>query len=134
MEAFFSILTIALSSVIVSNILKKEGIGWSYYISIAGGCIILIILMPYIQEMISSITDIGGRIENGSMWLNPALKITGVAFLGEWGVELCKDANENALAYKLETGTKIVILILCIPIIKELLNLISSLLGGVQTG
>ena len=53
-----------------------------------------------------------------------------MAFLGEWGVQLCKDAGENAIAVKLEMGVKIVLLVLCIPVISQLLNLITSLLNG----
>lgn len=63
-------------------------------------------------------------------WLGPLLKIVGVAFLGEWGVQLCRDAGENAIAVKLEMGVKIVLLVLCIPVIAQLLNLITSLLNG----
>ncbi|MBS6475827.1 MAG: hypothetical protein KH354_07620, partial [Clostridiales bacterium] len=44
----------------------------------------------------------------------------------------CKDAQENAIAVKLEICIRILVLFLCIPILSQLIELIFSLLGGAK--
>ena len=118
MGGIFTLLGIAVTAVIASILLKREGAHWG------------IIVLPELQDIISALSGRADISQIGSSWLSPLLKIVGVAFLGEWGVQLCKDAGENAIAVKLEMGVKIVLLVLCIPLISQLLSLITSILSG----
>lgn len=56
------------------------------------------------------------------------LKVTGIAYIAEFGVQACKDAGENAIASKVELGAKILILSLCVPVVMNLLELLASIL------
>ncbi|MBR3002097.1 MAG: hypothetical protein IKF38_00775 [Clostridia bacterium] len=56
------------------------------------------------------------------------LKITGIAFLAEFAVSVCKDSGEGAIASKIELGSKILIISMSIPIISSLLELIAKIL------
>ena len=129
MGGIFTLLGIAVTAVIASVLLKREGAHWGLIIS-AAGVILFITVLPELRDIISALSGLADVSQIGSAWLSPLLKIVGVAFLGEWGVQLCKDAGENAIAVKLEMGVKIVLLVLCIPVISQLLNLITSLLNG----
>ena len=40
----------------------------------------------------------------------------------------CKDAGENAIASKVELGGKVIMLGLCVPVVINLLELLSSIL------
>lgn len=130
MDGIFTLLGIAVTAAIASVLLKREGAHWGIIISAAAGVILFITILPELRDIISALSGLADISQIGSSWLSPLLKIVGVAFLGEWGVQLCKDAGENAIAVKLEMGVKIVLLVLCIPIITQLLNLITSLLNG----
>ena len=56
------------------------------------------------------------------------IKITGIAFLSEFAVSICKDSGESAIATMIEIGTKIIIISMSIPIISSLLEIILSVL------
>lgn len=56
------------------------------------------------------------------------VKITGIAFLSEFAVSLCKDSGEGAIASKIEMGSKIIIISMSIPIITSLLELVVKIL------
>ena len=56
------------------------------------------------------------------------IKITGIAFLSEFAVSICKDSGESAIASKIELGTKIIIISMSIPIISSLFEIILSVL------
>ena len=78
-----------------------------------------------IIELMQSISDKSG-INN--QFLAILLKITGIAFLTEFGVSVCKDSGESAIASKIEIGSKIIIIYLSIPIISNLLEIITKIL------
>ena len=56
------------------------------------------------------------------------LKVTGIAFLTEFGVSICKDSGETAIANKIDLAGKILIIAISIPIISALLELTLKLL------
>ena len=59
-------------------------------------------------------------------------KALGVAFLAHYAAEIARECGENGLALGVETLGKIEILILCIPLMEELLRTVDQLLelGG----
>jgi len=56
------------------------------------------------------------------------LKITGIAFLTEFAVSICKDSGESAIAQKIDLGGKVIVIGMSIPIISALLELIIKIL------
>ena len=56
------------------------------------------------------------------------LKITGIAFLAEFAINICKDAGETAIASKIEIGCKVIIVSMSIPIFSCLLEIITKLI------
>lgn len=78
-----------------------------------------------ILDLLKSISNKSG-INNS--FLSIILKITGIAFLTEFIVSVCKDAGESAIASKIEIGSKIMIIFLSIPIISNLLEIVSKIM------
>ena len=54
------------------------------------------------------------------------LKIIGIAYICEFASGICKDAGESAIAAKVETGGKIIIVYLALPLITSLLDLLAK--------
>ena len=54
--------------------------------------------------------------------------MTGIAFLAEFAISICKDSGESAIASKVELGSKAVIISMSIPIIYNLLEIILNIL------
>lgn len=52
------------------------------------------------------------------------IKIVGIAYIAEFGSEICKDAGQSAIATKIELAGKVIIAALAFPIIASLLDLI----------
>lgn len=61
-------------------------------------------------------------------FLGILLKITGIAFLTEFAVSVCKDSGETAIASKVDLGGKVIIIAISIPIISSLLETIVKVL------
>ena len=61
-------------------------------------------------------------------FLGILLKITGIAFLTEFAVSVCKDSGETAIASKVDLGGKVIIIAISIPIISSLLETVIKVL------
>ena len=61
-------------------------------------------------------------------FLNLLIKITGIAFLTEFAVSICKDSGESAIASKIDIGGKVTIIAISIPIISSLLETVIKVL------
>lgn len=130
MESVFSFIAIAIIAVLLCVLLRKENAAYGLFVSIAAGLILLLAVLEPMRTLLTQITQLADRIPLHSSWIAAMIKIVGVCFLGEWAIQLCKDAQENAIAVKLEICIRILVLFLCIPILSQLIELIFSLLGG----
>ena len=101
------IIGIALIALIIIILLKQYRPEFAVYISLLTGVLILVLVMDQLSLLI---------------------KITGIAFLSEFAVSICKDSGEGAIASKIEIGSKIVIISMSIPIISSLLEIILKIL------
>lgn len=98
------------------------------YISLIAGVLILFLVMDKLVGVINLIQSISNKASINSGFLELLLKITGIAFLAEFAVSVCKDAGEGAIASKIEIGSKIIIIAMSIPIISSLLEIILKIL------
>ncbi len=59
--------------------------------------------------------------------LVPVLKITGMAYITQFSVDVCKDVGQNSIAGKIETVGKIMMLVVAVPIVTSLIHIISGI-------
>lgn len=118
------IIGITLVALIIIILLKQYKPEFAIYISLLTGVLILVLVMDKLTGVVSLIQSISNKTNINNEFLVILIKITGIAFLSEFGVSICKDSGESAIASKLELGTKIIIISMSIPIISSLLELI----------
>lgn len=122
------IIGIALIALIIIILLKQYKPEFAIYISLLTGVLILLLVMDQLSEIISLLQSLATKASINSSFLSLLLKITGIAFLAEFAVSVCKDAGEGAIASKIEIGSKIIIIAMSIPIISSLLEIILKIL------
>ncbi len=122
------IIGIGLISLVIIIIIKQYKPEFAIYLSILSGVIILFLVIDELTGIVELLESIANRTSINSSFLIILLKITGIAFLSEFAVSVCKDAGEGAIASKIEIGSKIVIISLSVPIISNLLEIILDIL------
>ncbi len=122
------IIGVGLISVIIIVILKQYKPEFAIYASILSGAVILFLVMDKLAGTINIISSIASKANINSNFLEILLKITGIAFLTEFAVSICKDAGESAIANKIDMGGKIIVIAMSIPIVSALLELIAQIL------
>lgn len=88
-------------------------------ISIAASVVLVMYIIPYASDCLEAVKEFSQYSKATSEFIGPILKITGIAYITQIGSELCIDANEKALASRVEMAGKIAICILTIPIARE---------------
>ncbi|MBO4293797.1 MAG: stage III sporulation protein AD [Clostridia bacterium] len=122
------IVGIGLISLIIIIMLKQYKPEFAIYASILAGVLILVLVMDKLTGIIDLINSIASKASVNTKFVALLIKITGIAFLSEFAVSICKDSGESAIASKIELGSKIVIISMSVPIISSLLELILKIL------
>lgn len=122
------IIGIALIALIIIILLKQYRPEFAVYISLLTGVLILVLVMDQLAGIISLLQSLANKTSVNMTFLSLLIKITGIAFLSEFAVSICKDSGEGAIASKIEVGSKIVIISMSIPIISSLLEIILKIL------
>lgn len=122
------IIGIALIALIIIIMLKQYRPEYAIFISILTGVLILFLVMDRLTGIINLIESIQDKFSINTQFIALLIKITGIAFLSEFAVSICKDSGEAAIASKIELGSKIIIISMSVPIISSLLEIILKIL------
>ena len=122
------IIGIALIALIIIILLRQYKPEFAIYISLLTGTLILMLVMDKLTGIISLLQSLQQKASINSTFIALLIKITGIAFLSEFAVSICKDSGEGAIASKIEIGSKIIIVSMSIPIISALLEIIIKIL------
>lgn len=128
MDYIIKIIGIGLISLIAIIIIKQYRAEFAVYISIIAGVLILFVAIDKLSGIVNLLQTISDKSGINKQFLEILLKITGIAFLSEFAISICKDSGESAIASKIEIGTKVAIISMSIPIISNLMQIIIGIL------
>jgi stage III sporulation protein AD len=97
-------------------------------LSLALGVIIFMMVVGKISLILDLFRELANRANVNQLYLNTVLKIIGIAYIAEFGAQVCRDAGEGAIAGKIEFAGKIFIMVLAVPIIAVVLDTVVKLL------
>lgn len=93
------IIGIALTSVILIIILKQYKPEFAMYATLIASTLILFMLLDKLSGIIDLLGNLASRMNGASEFLKILIKITGIAFLTEFAVSICKDAGESTIRF-----------------------------------
>lgn len=115
----------ALLAVTVKNTRPELGM----CVGILTGCIIFSFILPQTEDILVQMKLLAEETGVDFAYFNPLVKIIGIAYITQFSSEMIKDSGETAVAKKVEFAGKIAVLIMIMPILK---NLITAILGVVN--
>ena len=119
---------VAVVAAMVSLFLKESKLPvLAMLTALAAGAIILIELLPSLQTLIDGFSNISAASGLNSYYLLLMLKIIGIAYIAEFGAQLCRDAGQGAVAIKIEFAAKIGIMLLSLPILSAVIQSVLAL-------
>ncbi|HOJ09112.1 MAG TPA: stage III sporulation protein AD [Clostridiales bacterium] len=114
----------SLLSTIIIVLLRAHRPEIAVQASLMAGIIIFALIVSKIAPIFDFIRIYSGKANLNIQYLPVLIKIIGIAYITEFGAEVCRDAGENGIASKVELAGKIIIAMLAVPIVTTLLELI----------
>ena len=119
---------IGIIAAILSVIIKKYNPELSMLIGLVTGIVIMLSVIPQLRAVIDIIYNLYQSVNLDKIYIGIVLKMIAVAYIAEFGVQICKDAGEGAIASKIELAGKLIIIIISAPILTALLRLILTII------
>lgn len=97
-------------------------------ISLTFGAVVMVALAGKLKSIIDLIDLYMSRTNINGAYITSLIKIIGMAYITEFAAESCRDAQQNAIAAKVELAGKILIMITAIPVITSVMSIILDML------
>ena len=124
----FIYIGIAIITTITVLLLKESRLNaLALLAAIAGGSIIIIRLLPSLSNLLDGYWALGQITGMSSYYFSLILKIIGIAYICEFGAQICRDAAQGAIALKIELAAKIAILLLALPVLSSIVKTVIDL-------
>lgn len=122
------IVGIGIVATTLSVILKQQKPEFAMQVSIVTGLIIFSFVFKQLEYVIEVLESLSQKAGLDTFYFSTVLKVTGIAYIGEFGAQLSRDAGENSIASKIELGAKVIIMVMAIPILTAMLDLVIKII------
>lgn len=128
----FQIVAFGLIATVLAVVIRVQRPEFAVALSVASGVVIFLMVLSRIGSIMEIIRELSERAGISAIYLGTILKIVGIAYIAEFGGQICRDAGEGALAAKVEFAAKVLIMVLAVPILMAVLQALIKLvpLGG----
>lgn len=121
------IVGVSIFAVIMIIILKNYRPEMALVLSIITGIGIMLYAIFKMSSVINVLNDLVSKSGVNTDFLLIIIKVIGIAYMVEFGKNVCIDAGQSSIATKLEMAGKVVIVVLTIPLISSLVNVLVGL-------
>lgn len=121
------IVGVSIFAVIMIIILKNYRPEMALVLSIITGIGIMLYAISKMSSVINVLNDLVYKSGVNTDFLLIIIKVIGIAYIVEFGKNVCIDAGQSSIATKLEMAGKVVIVVLTIPLISSLVNVLVGL-------
>lgn len=118
----------AILGVIVVVILRVFRPEYATVAGIVAGVILLGWTISSVSAVLDSVTELAENT-GFSVYSSVILKSLGIGILAQTTADICRDSGVGAVGAKVEFAAKILILLMCVPILQTLMELIEGFLS-----
>ena len=126
MEIVVQVVGLGLIAALLALILKEYRPELAMQVSLVAGVIIMLLVLRRIVTAVNVITETAVAAGINLVYLQTLLRVIGIAYLAEFGAQVCRDAGEGSIASRVELAAKVIILVMAVPVIIEIME---SVLG-----
>lgn len=127
MATLFFVALIGTALVLTLRQLRPE---FAPFAAMAAGAALLLSVIGEATGLFDTVSALVTRLGVDGAFLGTVWKILTLAYLTQFGAQLCRDAGQGAIALKLELGGRILILSLALPQVVTLVEVGAALLKG----
>ena len=113
---------------VIVLILKEMRPDMALAASLATGGLIALAVIGKLSGVMEVMGNLSEKAQLSAGYLSTMIRVIGVAYLAEFGSQICRDAGAGGIAAKVELGGKLIILAMAAPIVASLVDLIVGIL------
>lgn len=114
--------------IVVISLMYKEHSEYGAFLGIALCVIVAGFVLEKVEVVHSLIVKLDNYISLDMLYIELLMKIIGITYIAEIGASICKDAGYGGVAKQIEIGGKFTILSISMPVLIDLLDIVSNLL------
>ncbi|OOB78811.1 MAG: stage III sporulation protein AD [Epulopiscium sp. Nele67-Bin001] len=122
------IVSFAAIGVVIIKFLSELGGKSAMYVRVLVGLTIFSFAATQLDVVFQIIQELAHKINMEGTYLTIIFKIIGIAYIAEFGHQMCKDAGEDGIGQKIQFAAKVMIFVVAAPVILALIELITQLL------
>jgi stage III sporulation protein AD len=122
------VVALGLIVAVFAVLLRRERPEMAMILALGFGVIVFLMVLNKLGAIITVFEDVTRRAQVDELYLTTLLKILGIAYIAEFGAQVCRDSGEGTVANKIELAGKVLIMILALPIFAAILEAIMRLL------
>ena len=124
----FKIIAVGILTTICTIVMKQVKPELAIFVTIAGSIVMIFLILSEISPIIEDYKAILAKTNINSNIFSCVLKVIGIGYLAEFASGICSDAGVNSIAQKILLAGKVLILIVCLPVINNLIEIILDLI------
>lgn len=124
----FQVVGIGFVGAVLSVFIKERNKEAAILVSLTTGVIIFLFALSKVEAVLDVLWKLATSANLNMFYLTTILKIIGIAYIAEFGAQICKDAGEGSVAAKIEFAAKVLIMVLALPILVAILESILRLI------
>ncbi len=117
------IVAIALVATVLCIMIKEQRPEISLLIAVVTGVLIFMSICDRLSILLSLLEETAQK----AGYFAIVLKVTGIAYLAQFGMQLCADAGQTSIASKIELAGKVMIMVISAPVLLSLLDVVMGL-------
>ena len=108
-------------------VLKSYNRTMAIILSVVGVTTVFVILSDKVSYIVDYLGEVANDFSYCSQYIGVMLRVLGIVLIGQFLLNICKDNGENALASVVEIGTKVIVLIMVLPLFDDVIQIVRSL-------
>ncbi|HCJ57073.1 MULTISPECIES: stage III sporulation protein AD [Lutispora] len=122
------IVALGIVAAILAIVLKEYRPELAMQVSIAAGLIIFISMLSKFTQVLEVLKSYAVKAEVDILYFSIILKVIGIAYITEFGAQVCRDSGEGSIASKIEFAGKVLIMAIAVPIYAALFDIIIKIM------
>lgn len=118
---------IAFVVITISAILKQTKPEFAIQVILISAVMILTAVLTYSRAIYDYLYELCGQTGINIQYIKVIFKIIVISYVTEFTASLCRDSGESAIAVKVETVGKLIIIASSLPVFKELISILSAM-------
>ena len=117
------IVMVGIIAALLAVVLKEEKPEMAVAISIVTGLVIFVFVITKLNSVMMVLKHFAAKANIDILYFSTILKVIAIAYITEFGAQICRDAGEGAIAAKIEFAGKVLIMVIAIPILAALMDI-----------